>query len=203
MDDFRGELYLALHDYKEMGTNANFSGLLGSVQNLFQQNNIRIPPNIMQLLKALMLVANVAFTLDPHLAFAEEVEPFLKQIMADELKDPANVQKKLVEAKMKIEDIAAVPKKINSVLEMASQGKLKIDVEAKAVTQLSDTIKGSVDKIVIGLLMASIVIGLSLVMMNQSFTMEFFPLIAYGVAVLIIVVVVLGMWSRMKRSKRL
>ncbi|HJJ28542.1 MAG TPA: AarF/UbiB family protein [Methanocorpusculum sp.] len=203
MDDFRAELYLALRDYKEMGANVNFSGLLGSVQNLFQQNSIRIPPNIMQLLKALMLVANVAFTLDPELAFADEVEPFLKQIMADELKNPLNIEKKLLEAKMKIEDIAAVPKKINSVLEMASEGKLKIDIEAKAVTQLSDTIKGSVDKIVIGLLMASIVVGLSLVMMNQSFTLEFFPIIAYLVAVVIIIVVILGMWSRMKRSKRL
>ena len=203
MDDFRAELYLALRDYKEMGANVNFSGLLGSVQNLFQQNSIRIPPNIMQLLKALMLVANVAFTLDPELAFGDEVEPFLKQIMADELKNPLNIEKKLLEAKMKIEDIAAVPKKINSVLEMASEGKLKIDIEAKAVTQLSDTIKGSVDKIVIGLLMASIVVGLSLVMMNQSFTLEFFPIIAYLVAVVIIIVVILGMWSRMKRSKRL
>lgn len=203
MDEFRGELHLALQDYKEMGTQMNFSGLLGSVQNLFQQNNIRIPPNIMQLLKSLMLVANVAFTLDPQLAFAEEVEPFLKEIIADELRNPENMQKRLLEAKVKIEDIAAVPKKINSVLEMASEGKLKLDIEAKAVTQLSETIKSSVDKLVIGLIISAIVIGLSLVMMSQDFTLEFVPIAAYIVAVIVIIAVVIGMRARIKKNKRL
>ncbi len=71
IDEFRGELYLALQDYKEMGAQVNFSGLLGSIQDLFQKNNIRVPPKIMQLLKALMLVSNVAFTLDPDLEFTK------------------------------------------------------------------------------------------------------------------------------------
>jgi len=84
IDEFKGELYLALTDFKELGTNGNFSGLLGTIQNLFQTYNIRIPPNIMQLLKALLLVSNVAFTLDPHLSFVDEVEPFLKQLIKED-----------------------------------------------------------------------------------------------------------------------
>ncbi len=170
IDEFRGELYLALQDYKEMGAQVNFSGLLGSIQDLFQKNNIRVPPNIMQLLKAMMLVSNVAFTLDPDLEFTKEVEPFLKQIVADEMKDPANLQKKMLDAKMRFEDLARVPKQLGSVLEMASEGKLKVDISAKEVTHLSDTIEGAVDKLVIGLILSAIVIGLSLVMMSQTFT---------------------------------
>ena len=56
---------------------------------------------------------------------------------------------------------------------MASEGKLKVDIAAKEVGRLSDTISSSVDKLVIGLMMASIVIGLSLVVMSQNFTMVF------------------------------
>ena len=199
IDEFRGELYLALQDYKEMGAQVNFSGLLGSIQDLFQKNNIRVPPNIMQLLKALMLVSNVAFTLDPDLEFTKELEPFLKQIVADEMRDPANLQKKMLDAKMRFEDLARVPKQLGSVLEMASEGKLKVDISAKEVTHLSDTIEGAVDKLVIGLILSAIVIDLSLVMMSQTFTSEFLPVIAYIAAVLVIIVIFYKMRSISKK----
>ncbi len=199
IDEFRSELYLALLDYKEMGAQVNFSGLLGSIQDLFQKNNIRVPANIMQLLKALMLVSNVAFTLDPDLEFTKEVEPFLKKIVADDMRDPANIQKKLLDAKVRLEDLARVPKQLGSVLEMASEGKLKVDISAKEVTDLSKTIESSVDKLVIGLILSAIVIGLSLVMMSQTFTSEFLPVIAYIAAVLVIIVIFYKMRSRSKK----
>ncbi|MEA5038140.1 putative protein kinase UbiB [bioreactor metagenome] len=199
IDEFRGELYLALLDYKEMGAQVNFSGLLGSIQDLFQKNNIRVPSNIMQLLKALMLVSNVAFTLDPDLQFTKEVEPYLKQIVTDDMRDPANIQKKLLDAKVRLEDLARVPRQLGSVLEMASEGKLKVDISAKEVTDLSKTIESSVDKLVIGLILSAIVIGLSLVMMSQTFTSEFLPVVAYIAAVLVIIVIFYKMRSRSKK----
>ncbi|MDO5845502.1 MAG: AarF/UbiB family protein [Methanocorpusculum sp.] len=201
IDEFRGELYLALQDFKEMGAQMNFSGLLGSIQDLFQKNNIRVPPNIMQLLKALMLVANVAFTLDPELAFAEEAEPYLKKLVADELRNPENMQKRVMDVKVKLEDLANVPKQLSGVLEMASEGKLKVDISAKEIDKLSNTISSSVDKLVIGLIMASIVIGLSLVVMSQNFTMGFIPILAYVFAVIIIVVVFWTMRARIKKNR--
>ena len=201
IDEFRSELYLALLDYKEMGAQVNFSGLLGSIQDLFQKNNIRVPANIMQLLKALMLVSNVAFTLDPDLEFTKEVEPFLKKIVADDMRDPANIQKKLLDAKVRLEDLARVPRQLGSVLEMASEGKLKVDISAKEVTDLSKTIESSVDKLVIGLILSAIVIGLSLVMMSQTFTSEFLPVIAYIAAVLVIIVIFYKMRSRSKKHE--
>lgn len=202
IDEFRAELYLALLDYKEMGAQVNFSGLLGSIQDLFQKNSIRVPPNIMQLLKALMLVSNVAFTLDPKLEFTKEVEPFLKKIVADDLKDPANIQKRLLEAKVRLEDLSRVPKQLGSVLEMASEGKLKVEIAAKEIGQLSKTIESSIDKLVIGLIFSSIVIGLSLIVMSQTFTSAFIPVVAYIIAVIGIIVVFYKMRSRGKKQDR-
>ncbi len=199
-EEVRSELYLALQDFKEMGSRMNFSALLETVQELFQTYNIRIPQNIMQLLKALMLVSNIAFTLDPELKFVDEAQPFLKQILADDIKSPDNMQKRMLEAKMKFEDLANVPKQLSGVLEMASEGKLKVDIAAKEVGRLSDTISSSVDKLVIGLMMASIVIGLSLVVMSQNFTMSFIPILAYVAAVIIIIVV---FWTMRARSRKI
>ncbi len=82
---------------------------------------------------------------------------------------------------------------------MASEGKLKVDISAKEVTHLSDTIEGAVDKLVNGLILSAIVIGLSLVMMSQTFTSEFLPVIAYIAAVLVIIVIFYKMRSRSKK----
>lgn len=198
-EEIRGELYLALNDYKEMGAQMNFSGLLNSVQEMFRNNNIRLPPNIMQLLKALMLVANVAFTLDPNLEFTKEVEPYLKNIIAEDLSNPDNIQNRLLDAKIKLEDLSRVPKQLSSVLEMASEGKLKVDIAAKEVGRLSNTIDTAIEKVVFGLIVSAMVIGLSLVFMSQNFTMEFLPILAYVAAVIVLIVV---LWSIMRRAKK-
>lgn len=196
MDEFRGELYLALQDSKDMGAQMNFSGLVAAIQELFQRNNIRVPPNLMQLLKALMLVSNIAFTLDPKLEFSKEAEPYLKKLIAEDMKNPENVQKKILEAKVRLEDLSRVPQQLSAVLEMASEGKLRIDIAAKEVSELRMTIESSIDRLVIGMMVSAIVIGLSLVLMTQPAEAGYFPLLAYISAIIVIVIIFYKMKTR-------
>ncbi len=101
----------------------------------------------MQLLKALMLVSDVAFTLDQELAFIDEVKPYLKQLVADKMRSSASIEKSAMDITSKLEDLAAVPKELSGILEMAFGGKLKVDISAREVTTLSNTIKRTTDKI--------------------------------------------------------
>ncbi|MCZ0861919.1 ABC1 kinase family protein [Methanocorpusculum vombati] len=196
LDEFRGELYLALQDSKDMGAQMNFSGLVAAIQELFQRNNIRVPSNLMQLLKALMLVSNIAFTLDPQLEFAKEAEPYLKKLIAEDMKNPENVQKRILDAKVRLEDLSRVPQQLSSVLEMASEGKLRIDVAAKEVGELRMTIESSIDRLVIGMMVSAIVIGLSLVLMSQPAEAGYYPLLAYIAAIIVIVIIFYKMKTR-------
>lgn len=196
LDEFRGELYLALQDSKDMGAQMNFSGLVAAIQELFQRNNIRVPPTLMQLLKALMLVSNIAFTLDPQLEFAKEAEPYLKKLIAEDMKNPDNVQKRILDAKVRLEDLSRVPQQLSSVLEMASEGKLRIDVAAKEVGDLRMTIESSIDRLVIGMMVSAIVIGLSLVLMSQPAEAGYYPLLAYIAAIIVIVIIFYKMKTR-------
>lgn len=196
LDEFRGELYLALQDSKDMGAQMNFSGLVAAIQELFQRNNIRVPPALMQLLKALMLVSNIAFTLDPQLEFAKEAEPYLKKLIAEDMKNPDNVQKRILDAKVRLEDLSRVPQQLSSVLEMASEGKLRIDVAAKEVGDLRMTIESSIDRLVIGMMVSAIVIGLSLVLMSQPAEAGYYPLLAYIAAIIVIVIIFYKMKTR-------
>ena len=196
MDEFRGELNLALQVSKDMGAQMNFSGLVAAIQELFQRNNIRVPPNLMQLLKALMLVSNIAFTLDPKLEFSKEAEPYLKKLIAEDMKNPENVQKKILEAKVRLEDLSRVPQQLSAVLEMASEGKLRIDIAAKEVSELRMTIESSIDRLVIGMMVSAIVIGLSLVLMTQPAEAGYYPLLAYISAIIVIVIILYKMKTR-------
>ncbi|MDV0443657.1 ABC1 kinase family protein [Methanorbis rubei] len=202
IDEFRGELYLALQDSKDMGAQMNFSGLVGAIQELFQRNNIRVPPNLMQLLKALMLVSNIAFTLDPELEFAKEAEPYLKKLIAEDVRDPENVQKKILDAKVRLEDLSRVPQQLSAVLEMASEGKLRIDVAAKEIGDLRVTLESSIDKLVIGLMLSAIVVGLSLVLMSQPAEAGYFSLLSYIAAIVVILIVFYKMQTRGNKSKK-
>ena len=163
MDEFRGELYLALQDSKDMGAQMNFS---------------------------------IAFTLDPKLEFSKEAEPYLKKLIAEDMKNPENVQKKILEAKVRLEDLSRVPQQLSAVLEMASEGKLRIDIAAKEVSELRMTIESSIDRLVIGMMVSAIVIGLSLVLMTQPAEAGYFPLLAYISAIIVIVIIFYKMKTR-------
>jgi len=106
-----------------------------------------------------------------------------------------------MDIKSKMEDLAAIPKKLSGILEMASEGKLKVDIAAKEVTNLANTVRSATDKIVIGLIIASIVIGLSLVLMSQNGA-GVLQILTYIIAVVIIIVVAYTMHRRTKREKR-
>lgn len=195
-EEFKNELYLVLEDSREMGALMNFSGLVASIQDLFQKNNIRVPENLMQLLKALMLVAAIAFRLDPELEFAKEAEPYLRKIITDDASNPENIHKKILEAKARIDDLSRVPKQLSSLLEMASEGKMRIDIRAQEVEDLRVSIESSIDKLVIGLMMSAIVIGLSLILMMQPAEAGFYPLLAYVIAIGIIIVLFYRIYTR-------
>lgn len=195
-EEFRNELYLVLQDSREMGAQLNFSGLIAAIQDLFQKNNIRVPPNLMQLLKALMLVSAIAFKLDPGLEFAKEAEPYLRKIMAEDANNPENIHKKILEAKVRLEDLSRVPKQLSSVLEMASEGKMRVDVRAQEIDSLRISIESSIDKLVIGLMMSAIVIGLSLILMMQPAEAGIYPLLAYIITIIIIIVLFYRIYTR-------
>lgn len=67
-----------------------------------------------------------------------------------------------------MEDLSRVPQQLSSVLEMASEEKLRIDVAAKEVGELRMTIESSIDRLVIGMMVSAIVIGLSLVLIDED-----------------------------------
>jgi ubiquinone biosynthesis protein len=200
IDELRSELYLALQDSKEMDAKMNFTSLIAEIQELFQRNNIHVPSSLMQLLKALMLVSNIAFTLDPKLEFSKEVEPYLKRLIAEDMENPENMQKMILDAKVRLEDLSRIPQRLSSILEMASEGKFRIDVVAREVDELRVTIESSIDRLVIGMLVSAIVVGLSLVLMSQPTGAGYYPLLAYIVAIMAIVIILYKM--KIRKSKQ-
>ena len=128
--------------------------------------------------------------------FAKEAEPYLKKLIAEDMKNPENVQKRILEAKVRLEDLSRVPQQLSAVLEMASEGKLRIDIAAKEVSELRMTIESSIDRLVIGMIVSAIVIGLSLVLMTQPAEAGYFPLLAYISAIIVIVIIFYKMKTR-------
>jgi ubiquinone biosynthesis protein len=143
-----------------------------------------------------MLVSNIAFTLDPKLEFTKEVEPYLKKLIAEDVKNPENMQKRVLDAKARLEDISRVPQQLSSILEMASEGKLRIDIATKEIDELRVTIESSIDRLVIGMLVSAIVIGLSLVLMNQPVEERYYSLLIYIVTIIVIVIILYKMKIR-------
>ncbi|MCQ2355829.1 MAG: hypothetical protein MJ014_02235 [Methanocorpusculum sp.] len=77
-------------------------------------------------------------------SFAKEAKPYLKKLIAEDMKNLDNVQKWILDAKVRLEDFSRVPQQLSSVLEMASEGKFRINVAAKEVGKLRMTNESSI-----------------------------------------------------------
>jgi ubiquinone biosynthesis protein len=80
--------------------------------------------------------------------------------------------------------VVTLPKAINNVITKVSKGQFRFKITSREISGLSTSIDASTDKLVMGLVIASMVIGSSVVL-NAPFTSDYRPV--YWIATFIYV----------------
>jgi len=201
-EQLKDELYYVLRSAQSSELDKmDFGSVMSSAPEVLNAYNVRIPSSLMQVLKVIWMIFDVAVLLDPSFNFNARVKPYMAAIIRDRYASEKFV-KQLPMAMMNLtQGLVALPKAINTVVTRVSKGQFQFDITSKEISTLSTSIELSTDKLAMGLIIASMVIGSSLVL-NAPFITSL-PVIywlATGIYVAAIVFAVLSLYTIMKRT---
>lgn len=200
-EQLKDELYYVLQSSQSSELDQmDFGNAMSSAPDVLNKYHVRVPSTLMQVLKVIWMIFDVAILLDPKFNFNARVKPYMAEI----IKDRYASQKSLKQIPLAMMDltqgIVALPKAINSVVTKVSKGQFQFEITSNDLSKLSGSIDTSTDKVVMGLIIASMVIGSSLVI-NAPFISSYTPI--YWLALLIyisaIAFAILSMYKILKR----
>lgn len=147
--------------------------------------------------KTLVMLEGTSRLLSPSFSLAELLEPFKSQLIRQRM-DPRRWMRRLQRSARDIDRLARKgPRNLADILEGLQSGRLKIRHEHERIEQIAD-------RMVVGIIVASLFLGSSLLMSQR------FPPLIFGVSVIgasgyffAVVIMVRLLWSQIRRSRHL
>ncbi|MBN1958755.1 MAG: ubiquinone biosynthesis protein UbiB [Desulfuromonadales bacterium] len=153
---------------------------------ILTEYRIKFPSNLMLLSRALIAMEGIGRQLDPDFNMVEQLKPFAEQIVKERY-SPLNMAKEATRTVQGYQALGkSLPKDIKAFINRINRNKFKIDLEHQGLERLINDLDKSTNRISFSLVIASLIIGSSLIMQTDKGPMIFgFPvlgLLGYCVA---------------------
>jgi ubiquinone biosynthesis protein len=165
LDAVKDDLYLVLLDYREMKLErVNFAVAIRGMTDTLRRYHIRVPSTLMLMMKVIVMVMDIGTRLDPQFNFDQQVRPYLIEIAAQQRLSPDNVTGAVRSLVNAAEGLLAIPGNVNETLKTLSEGTVTIELEHHDLNEIVGVIDRTSDKIIVGLVVAAVVVGSSLIL---------------------------------------
>lgn len=165
LDSVKDDLYLVLLDYREMRLGrVNFAIAIRGLTDILRRYHIRVPSTLMLMMKVIVMVMDIGTQLDPSFNFDQRVRPYLAEIAAQQRFSPETVADAVRSLTGAAEGLLAIPENVNETLKTLSEGTVTIELEDADLEAIVRVIDRTSDKVVVGLVVAAIVVGSSLIL---------------------------------------
>lgn len=145
---------------------------------ILTEYRIKFPSNLMLLSRALIAMEGIGRQLDPDFNMVEQLKPFAEQIVKNRY-SPANMAKEANRTFQSYQSLAKnLPKDIKEFINRINRNQFKIDLEHRGLERLINDLDKSTNRISFSLVIASLIIGSSLIMQTDKGPMLFgFPVL--------------------------
>lgn len=172
--------------------------LLGDLTRIMRDHCLVMPADFAMLFKTLITLEGLGRQLDPEFDMVEHLAPFVRKVIADRYMPDALFKR----GKRNIHDVLSLvtglPRDLARLIKEARRGKFKIDLDLKRLDRFSHQIDLSANRLTLGILTASLVIGSSIVMTVKGgptlFGLPLFGLLGFVAAFFNSVWLILSIW---------
>jgi len=165
VDDVKDDLYLTLLDYRETRLKrVNFAFAIRGLTDTLRRYHIQVPSNLMLIMKVIVMVMDVGVRLDPDFNFDRRIRPYLTDIAARQRFSTETLEGAVRSLAGAAGGLLALPGYVNEALRTVSEGTIKFEIEDRDLNAIAGIVDRTSDKILVGLVVAAIVVGSSLVL---------------------------------------
>ncbi len=160
--------------------------LLSDVTAVLRDNNLGIPSDLTLLFKALITLEGFGHLLDPDFHMVDHLEPFVLEVMEARY-SPGAIYLRMRRSLRDIgEVVTGLPRDLTRLLRQIRRGRIRIDLDLKRLDHFGQQINHAANRLTMGVLTASLVVGSSIIMTVKGgpelFGLPFFGLLGFVLA---------------------
>lgn len=172
--------------------------LLEDVTAVMRENNLAMPPDLTLLFKALITLEGLGYQLDPDFHMIDHLTPFVQRVLEARY-SPQALAKRGRHALREVADVLfGLPRDVARLFRQARRGRLRIDLDLKRLDHFGVQLNQAANRLTMGVLTASLVVGSSIIMTIETGPMLFglpvFGLLGFLVAFFNSVWIILSIW---------
>jgi len=138
------------------------SSNLGELITVLRRNHVQLPSNSFMLLKTMAMVQSLGKGLDPDFDFFSLLEPYLDRVLKERY-SPIALARRLPSAALDLANLSMeLPQRLNRLVRQAERGGLKVRAEASGLERHVEHIERLVNRMVIGIIVAAIIVAVAL-----------------------------------------
>ncbi|MDQ1522957.1 MAG: ubiquinone biosynthesis protein [Pyrinomonadaceae bacterium] len=138
------------------------------IQRIAAERGFRLPPEFTMIAKALLNLDQVVYTLAPNFDPNDVIRRYASEIMQQRILKslaPGNLMTNLLDVKDFLERL---PSRVNKILDAVGNNELELKVDAIDEKKLMEGLQKVANRITVGLVIASMIIGASLLMRVET-----------------------------------
>jgi ubiquinone biosynthesis protein len=158
------EVTLLLNKHRQFGPAGAKIGTVGlEMLYLFGINGIEVSPDYALLSKAILCVEESARILDPDFDIQGVARPFLKDLSRKRWSREGITRQTLYPFLEMLRRLHQIPENVQRILQRLEEEDIRINLHHSGTEDLEDTITASMNRLTVGIIVGSLVIGSSLV----------------------------------------
>ncbi|MDP2741893.1 MAG: AarF/UbiB family protein [Hydrogenophaga sp.] len=170
----------------------NLGQMLADVTALLREHHLGLPTDMALLIKAFITLEGMGRNLDPDFHMTTEALPMLKQVVRARYEPKAMATRAWHTLRRTLAVAEQLPHDVSRLLRNARRGKVQVGIELAHLKRVGDQIDRAANRLAMALVIASLVIGSSIVMTVQGgptlFGLPVFGFLGFAGAV------VCGLW---------
>jgi ubiquinone biosynthesis protein len=147
--------------------NLEISKVSQDILEIMVRHNLTLPANLVLMIKALSLVETTGKQLFPDFDMLSTAKPFVQKLLRKKFAPQELLKKSSIIFQESVELIEQLPQDLIDILRKIKEGKLKFGFEHRGLEKLTQEIDRSSNRLSFSLIIASLIIGSSLILQQQ------------------------------------
>ena len=158
------EVTFLLNKHREFGPAGTEIGRVGlEMLYIFGINGIQVSPDYALLSKAILCVEESARSLDPNFNIQQVAHPFLKKLNKERWSIDGMTRQSLYPMLAMLRRLQQIPENVQRILQRLEEEDIQINLHHTGTENLEDTFNASMNRLTVGIIVGSLIIGSSLV----------------------------------------
>lgn len=145
----------------------NFGKILEAIMNILTAYRLRLRPNLYMMFKSIVTLETLVKQLDPNLYVVPLMEPFIRRIKMRSLDPRAYIREFVDSLSETVCALNRLPVTTETFLKKGEQGELSVNIEHHGLLPLIRTLKNVSDRLAFSIVLASVIIGSSLIVLSR------------------------------------